>query len=280
MRTAPDIDPGSLLPPFDLSLPVTLRLAGERVLFKSHSLTRENYSTQGFLLFSTADNPAILRAVQMSGGNVLVCEAPSPGLLRYCAERGLSLATDADADRATHLIEAALLTVVKPFPFLWSAVSELAWCCHPLLASDEDHDVSFSDPAIPFSIFVSAPIRGDRSSSLRVAESLVHETMHLQLTLFEALSPLIDKTCDALMYSPWKREERPVHGIVHGVYVFSVLHWMWRQVADTSKDSIDQNFALRRIIEIDEEISTVPSLESSPALTEKGRHFLHQLFAV
>jgi HEXXH motif-containing protein len=278
MRAAPDIDPGSLLPPFDLSLPVTLRLAGESGLFRSHSLTRENYSTQGFL-FDSMDNPAILRAVPMSSGNVLVCEAPSPGLLRYCAERGLSLATHADADRATDLIEAALVTVVKPFPFLWSAISELAWRCHPLLASDEDYDVSFSDPAIPFSVFVSAPIRGDRSSLLRVAESLVHETMHLQLTLFETLSPLIDKTCDGFMYSPWKRQERPLHGILDGAYVFFVLRWMWRQVADTSEDSIDRNFALRRITEIDDEISTVPSLESSPALTEKGRHFLHQLFA-
>jgi HEXXH motif-containing protein len=279
MQTAPDIDPCSLLPPFDPSLPVTLRLAGESGLFRSHSLTRATYSTHGFL-FDSTDNPAMLRAVPVSSGNVLVCEAPSLGLLRYCAERGLGLATDADADRATDLIEAALVTVVKPFPFLWPAISELAWRCHPLLASDEDYDVSFSDPAIPFSVFVSAPIRGDRSSLLRVAESLVHETMHLQLTLFEALSPLIDKTCDGFMYSPWKRQERPTHGILHGAYVFFVLRWMWRQVADTSQDSIDRNFALRRITEIDEEISTVPSVESSPALTEKGRRFLHQLFAV
>jgi hypothetical protein len=54
---------------------------------------------------------------------------------------------------------------------------------------------------------------------------------------------------------------------------------MWRRVADTSPDSIDQNFALRRISEIDEELSVVPSLEGSPALTEKGRHFLRHLFA-
>jgi HEXXH motif-containing protein len=215
----------------------------------------------------------------MSSGNVLVCETPSPDLLCYGAERGLSLATDAEADRATDLIEAALLKVVKPFPFLWSAVSELAWRCHPLLASDEDYDVSFSDPAIPFSVFVSAPVRGDRRSLLRVAESLIHETMHLQLTLFEALSPLVDKTSDWLMYSPWKRQERPAQGILHGAYVFYVLRWMWRRVADTSPDSIDQNFALRRISEIDEEISAVPSLEGSPALTEKGKRFLRHLFA-
>jgi HEXXH motif-containing protein len=280
MPTAPDIDPASLLPPFDVSLPIVLRLSGERALFASHSLTRENYSTQRFLYDFTGDNPQILKAIPMASGNVLLCETPTPGLLRYCAAHDLRLATDADAYRATDLIEAALLTVIEPFPSLWSAVSELAWRCHPLLACDEHYDVSFSDPAIPFSVFVSAPTRGDRSSMLRVAESLIHETMHLQLTLFEGQSPLIDTTTNWSMYSPWKRQERSAHGILHGLYVFCMIGWMWRQVAETSTNSTDQNFAVRRIFEIDEEVSAVCSLEGSPAFTEAGRRFLHQLFAV
>jgi HEXXH motif-containing protein len=278
MPTAPDIDPGSLLPPFDVSLPVALRLAGERALFRSQSLTRENYSTRRFLSDSSGDNPGILKAVPVASGNLLLCEAPSSVLLRYCAERDLMLATDANADRATDLIEAALQTIIEPFPFLWSAVSELAWRCHPLLASDQHYDVSFSDPAIPFSVFVSAPAPCDRNSILRVAESLVHETMHLQLTLFEGLSPLVDAASNWSMYSPWKQQERSALGILHGLYVFCILGWMWRQVSETSRNSTDQDFALRRISEIDEEVSVVRSLEESPALTEEGRHFLRQLF--
>jgi HEXXH motif-containing protein len=280
MPTAPDIDPASLLPPFDVSLPIALRVSGESALFASHSLIRENYSTQRFLYDFTGDNPAILKAVPMASGNVLLCETPSPGLLRYCAEHDLRLATDADAYRATDLIEAALLTVIEPFPSLWSAVSELAWRCHPLLASDRHYDVSFSDPAIPFSVFVSAPPLCDRNSILRVAESLVHETMHLQLTLFEGLSPLVDAASNWSMYSPWKQQERSAQGILHGLYVFCVLGWMWRQVSETSRYSTERDFALRRISEIDDEVAAVRSFEESPALTEEGRHFLHQLFAL
>jgi HEXXH motif-containing protein len=163
-------------------------------------------------------------------------------------------------------------------PFLWPAVSELVWRCHIVLALDDDYDVSFSDPAIPFSVFVSAPVRNDQSSLLRVAENLIHEAMHLQLTLFEALSPLVDTTSTWSMHSPWRRQKRPAQGVLHALYVFCVLRCMWRQISQTTRNRTDRDFALRRILEIDEEVSAVRALEESPALTEEGRHFLHQLF--
>jgi hypothetical protein len=111
MLSAPDINPGSLLPPFDVSLPVALRLAGDGALFRSHSLTREDYSTQRFLSGHSGDDPGVLKAVPVARGNLLLCEAPSSVLLRYCAERDLMLAADADAFRAADLIEAALQTI-------------------------------------------------------------------------------------------------------------------------------------------------------------------------
>jgi HEXXH motif-containing protein len=278
MRTVPDLDPASLLPPFESSLPAVLRLSGEHALLAFHALTRETYSTQRFLSDSPV-NAAMLKTIPVAGGNLLLCEAPSAGLVRYSAAHGLRLASDADADRATDLIEAALLNVIEPYPFLWSAVSELAWRCHIVLAPDDDYDVSFSDPAIPFSVFVSAPTRNDGSSVLRVAENLIHETMHLLLTLFEGLSPLVDTASTWSMYSPWKRQKRPAQGALHGLYVFCVLRWMWRQISQTAQNRTDRDFALRRISQIDEEASAVRALEESPALTEEGRHFLHRLFA-
>jgi len=278
MLTAPDLDPASLLPPFECSLPTTLRLSGERALLRFHALTRETYSTQRFLSDSPDNNTAVLKTIPVASGNLLLCEARSAELVRYFAEHGLRLASDAEADRATNLIEAALLKVIEPYPFLWSAVSELAWRCHIVLAPDDDYDVSFSDPAIPFSVFVSVPTRNDQSSILRVGESLIHETMHLQLTLFEGLCPLVDTASTSFMYSPWKQQKRPAQGVLHGLYVVCVLRWMWRQISRTTRNTTDRDFALRRISEIDEEVSAVRALEESPALTKEGRHFLHQLF--
>jgi HEXXH motif-containing protein len=278
MWTDHEVEPLNLLPPFEIWLPSALRSSGERELLASHDLTRENYSTQRFLSNSCDHNGAIFKALAVAAGNLFLCESPTPDLVRYCVGHGLELADTADADRAIERLEAALLTVIEPFPFLWSAVSELVWRCHVILPPDDYHDVSFSDPAIPFSIFVSAPVRNDRSSVLRVAENLIHETMHLQLTLFECVSPLVDAASSWSMYSPWKQQNRSTQGILHGLYVFCVLRWMWRRVSETSRNGVDRDFALRRVLGIDEEVSAVRAVEESPALTEEGRQFLEQLF--
>jgi HEXXH motif-containing protein len=278
MQTDRKVEPADLLPPFEIWLPAALRLSGELKLLLSHGLNRENYSTRRLLSKSPEYNGAILKTLAVAGGNLFLCESPSPDLVRYCAERGLGLADNATADRAARRIEDALLTVIEPFPSLWSAVSELVWRCHVLSPPDDYHDVSFSDPAIPFSVFVSAPIQNDRNSVLRVAENLIHETMHLQLTLLEEVSPLVDTTSSWSMYSPWKQQKRLTQGILHGLYVFCVLRWMWWQVSELGRNSADQEFAIRRLSEIDKEVSAVQAIEESPALTDDGRRFLRQLF--
>jgi hypothetical protein len=277
MPTDPKLNPVGLLPPFEVTLPTDLRRFGERALFDTHFLTRGTYSTRRFLCGDPSIPDVLLRSIPVARGFSLECEADSPDLRRYCGQYDLELRKDAHTDNAIGLVQAALLEVIQPHPFLWHAVAELAWRCHIVLARDDDFDISFSDPAIPFSIFISAPARRNRNSVLRVAENLVHETMHLQLTLFERCRPLIDTTIVWSMYSPWKQQDRPAQGILHGLYVFHVLDWMWHQIAQTAVDDADRSFALRRIREIEGEIDAVRSLEQSPALTEEGSLFLRQL---
>jgi HEXXH motif-containing protein len=92
-----------------------------------------------------------------------------------------------------------------------------------LLEAPVGYDVSHSDPGLPFSIFLSLPKLGETDAALRVAEALLHEAMHLQLTMIEHWVPLItDDLQDG--YSPWKHEIRPVGGLLHGLYVFAVIH--------------------------------------------------------
>jgi hypothetical protein len=279
MLTAHELDPARLLPPFEGSLSASLRLSGERALFEFHSLTRDTYSTELFLSGASSNPDALLQTVPVGNGSPLRFEASSPALMRYCAQHALSLASEIDSTIAIELVQTALFEVIQPHIFLWSAVSELVWRYHIVRAPDDDYDVSFSDPGIPFSVFISAPALRDRRSILRVAESLVHETMHLQLTLFEVCCPLIDTAYSWSMYSPWKQQERPGQGILHGLYVFHVLRWMWQQISLTTQNEMDRDFALRRIIDISEEISLVRALEGSPALTKSGKLFLQKLFA-
>jgi hypothetical protein len=278
MPTPRELDPTILLPPFPASLPASLRALGERALLEYHSITHDNYSTERFLGGAVSESFAVLGAIPIGGAFSLNFEGRSPELVRYCEEQDLKLKNDDDSTTAIDLVHTALADVVGPYNFLLSAVGELVWRCHIVESENDDYDVSFSDPAIPFSIFISAPTRVERRSVLRVAESLIHETMHLQLTLFELCCPLIDPLSTWSMYSPWKRQVRPAQGILHGLYVFYVLRWLWQEISKTTHNEIDREFALRRVNEINEEISLVRAFEKSPALNKSGDLFLTRLF--
>jgi len=84
-------------------------------------------------------------------------------------------------------------------------------------------DISHSDPKIPFSIFVSVCDDDSPISNLRVAESILHEAMHLKLTLLESAVPLVKHIDGNLYYSPWRDEKRSARGVLHGLFVFAAI---------------------------------------------------------
>jgi HEXXH motif-containing protein len=129
--------------------------------------------------------------------------------------------TDSRNLRIRERVQAAA-DALKHVPHMTESISSVVKSIHPLQAP-RDHDVSHSTPELPFSIFVSIPDKDERDASLRVAESLIHEAMHLQLTLVDSIDPLtIDDRAGG--YSPWKNEIRPVAGLLHGLYVFAVIY--------------------------------------------------------
>lgn len=132
---------------------------------------------------------------------------------------GLHFASICDA----HILEwiQAAADVLSHIPSIAESIGSVVKSIHPIQAL-RDHDVSHSTPELPFSIFVSIPEKGERDESLRVVESLIHESMHLQLTLIESIEPLIVDD-HSRGYSPWKNEVRPVTGLLHGLYVFAVI---------------------------------------------------------
>lgn len=129
---------------------------------------------------------------------------------------------------------------------LADSVGLLIKVLHPLEAPT-DYDISHSEPDMPFSAFVSVPRPPETSKSIRLAESLLHESMHLQLTLIDSVEPLVlSNHLEA--YSPWKHEIRPMIGLLHGLYVFAVIHQVlgtlmgqgnqWRSYSETRRTSI------------------------------------------
>ena len=231
----------------------------------------QNYSTSRFLhdldpvVLHTAD---ISRHPSDSGVQV---ELLSEVVADHWRTLGLEFASEAD------LIEMGFFGVLeKSFDLiravlpLHGTVAGLCRSLHVLVASDPDFDVSYSDPSLPFSVFVSCPSVTEPDRVERLAENILHEALHLQLTLVEFEEALIARgTGETPMYSPWKGECRTVRGVLHAVYVFGNLRCFWKHVADDMSES--SSFAQSRIEAIEREMGAATHLLTSRYLTKTGR---------
>lgn len=171
------------------------------------------------------------------------------------------------------------LTVLKGVPTLFKTVAELVRSVHLIDAGDDDYDVSFSEPHIPFSVFVSVPQTRSVSSTLRIAEAIVHEAMHLQLTLIEQISPLI-KHISQQYYSPWRGDFRNAQGVLHGLYVFRVIEEFLRELQTQNPSECNlARYARNRLSEINNQVNRIRSFQESEDLNDIGAKFARQLIA-
>jgi len=160
----------------------------------------------------------------------------------------------------------ACFELIGENPTLLHSILTLVRCVHFLSSTDGDNDVSFSDPNIPFSIFISMPNEHTPNATARLAESIIHESMHLQLTLIEKFSPLIGRESE-ILFSPWKNSERDARGVMHAVYVFSVI---LRAIDSLSSDS---SYISKRRREIREQLKIVDHQRLLACFTEIGSTF-------
>jgi HEXXH motif-containing protein len=156
------------------------------------------------------------------------------------------------------------------------AVQRLVRSLHLLNAPGPAFDVSFSEPSLPFSVFLSVPPAGGVSQAVRMAESWIHEAMHLHLTLQERATPLIQTAAEsASHYSPWKRQLRPASGVLHAIYVFRVIEQFFLELDDPHTEAHRHG----RIRQIRQEISQASLLREAPELTLLGAEFVSQLLS-
>ena len=168
------------------------------------------------------------------------------------------------------------LTFIALVPSLHATIAAYLRTLHILQAPGMDFDVSHSDPEVPFSIFVSIP-SGKREGKLRLAESIIHECMHLQLTMIEAKFPLVSDW-NVLVFSPWQKRARPLSGVLHGLYVFSVID-AYYQALDQSRSLMpdEKAFVAKRRDEITQEVAQVADLANVEGLTNEGGVLVRQL---
>ncbi len=122
----------------------------------------------------------------------------------------------------------------------------------------------------------SDPANGD----LRLAEGILHECMHLQLTLVEATVPMVS-SADERYHSPWRGTMRPSQGVLHGLYVFRVIQDFQRALLDNgSVTAGERAYLARRIDTIEMEVGALGDFAGSRDLTVTGRRLAAMLLAV
>ncbi len=200
---------------------------------------------------------------------------------RYAA-LGLTLTKAFPSEGAAALFGDAF-DLLAAGPGLREAVEALVQRVHPLVPRGPGYDSSHSDPELPFSIFVSIP-DGEPAAALRLAESILHEAMHLQLSLVEGREPLVRQLQPgervATGYSPWQSTKRPIGGLVHGLFVFRVIFdWLGALSASLPHDRDIAYYAARRRVEIGQEVESLGDLAASPALTAPGKRLVSHWLA-
>lgn len=170
------------------------------------------------------------------------------------------------------------ITILKNIPTLFTTVAELVRSIHLIDAGDDDYDASFSEPHIPFSIFVSVQRNPSKAGVLRAVEAIVHEAMHLQLTLIERTVALT-RPAGGMYFSPWRQEYRDVRGILHALYVFQVIDQLLQKLAAGGNEYVTEGHEhlQSRRNEISRQVRAVKSFQDCPELTRLGADFVKYL---
>ena len=172
-----------------------------------------------------------------------------------------------------------VLSVLDLVPTIWPTVRTLVRSLHLINSGGEDTDVSFSDPALPFSIFVSVPLTWSETAALRVAEAILHEAMHLQLTLIERVVPLV-QTRRKEYYSPWRDEHRNSEGILQALFVFRAIRSFLNALPPKRHPSPAIAYLTDRVAEIDCQIGQAQGFLGCDELTPDGAAFVARLLDV
>ena len=230
-------------------------------------------STYGSFRWISSDPLAcrsVVSIIDLPGAEPLVVEALPDQVRQQYKSFGLQFRSDSPSSKDLKLFRDAFASL-RGDSGLFDTTVRLVRSVHLLAESRQGYDTSHSDPDLPCSIFLSIPSAQEPSAELRLAESIVHEAMHLQLTMLEKEVPLV---CDAAEtgYSPWQCTERPINGLLHGLFVFSVIYQWLTELRTTSLLGLEEDiYVSKRRREIANEIAIVSELVKSPALTRFGR---------
>ena len=257
------------------------RVAWDR-LQSEIGLNPNSYSTTRLLLRDPkAEHLIAARCRPRSGQDrhddleVVPVEILTADVVRQIADGDVRLLdTRSIAGTVANKLDAAI-SLLDLVPTVWPTVCQLVRALHVIDPGDNETDVSFSDPSVPFSVFVSVPPTQSEIVTLRIAEAILHESMHLHLTLIAQIVPLVQPK-GKMRYSPWRREERDSEGILQALYVFSVIRSFFAMVPTPRPDEAS-DYVSDRTQQIEAQIRQARDFRECDELTPEGAALVARL---
>jgi HEXXH motif-containing protein len=129
-----------------------------------------------------------------------------------------------DYGRFSALISDALKLIETVDPNLQTRISEVVRWYVPIRSPKAEIHCSFTSPQLKGVIFLSYT-----QNRFALAEAIVHEFGHTELnTIMDTESVVLEDPSERF-YSPWRRDPRPLSGLLHALYVFSgVIEFLTR----------------------------------------------------
>ncbi len=208
--------------------------------------------------------------VKRQKGLPIYLEAPSAEHLNsFYKEHGLVPDYETEVGTQIGKLKTAIEVLAQVQP-VFNCIVTLVRCIQVLKQDDPEIDLSYSNPKIPFTVFVSVCADNSVIANLRVAESILHEAMHLKLTLIEEITPLLLPDTGNRYFSPWRDEKRPARGVLHGLFVFKAILDFYKKLKGQAYSQNVLDYLCHRESQITNEISQLSNFYLCPDLTEEG----------
>jgi len=165
---------------------------------------------------------------------------PGLGFYREESDAGFEVQS-----KHAHLLEAALRVVARHDPDSFAQLGRFIRMIS-LQTRDPETYTNMTHSDLPGTVLITVV-----QHPFYVADALIHELHHHRLFFLEEIGPFLDGPRDDLEgqgrhLSPWRADLRPLHGILHGAYVFIATTRFWLQVLAAGEGIDERTHVLAR----------------------------------
>ena len=211
-----------------------------------------------------------------------VTRVPNSYPLRRIEDKAINLGNseaqieneEAAIDKFPSGIDRSVAWIADASPRCASLIAEEIQFVVPLRHDKSAHH-SFTLSNLPGLLFV-----GGSDNLLQIVEAIVHETGHARLHHANEVYPLVSGPEQNRYYSPWRDDPRPPVGLIHGLYVFTLILLFWLdglESGDLSLREDDRSYINSRIALIGSQVREAAAVLDQAELSPFGLQLLSTL---